>query len=100
MQLTSSKGIQVASTTALLAGAALLGAACMAEPAEPIDVENVGEAAGITWEEFITDYAYQEPDSGIWIADGDTTFLNIDELRRFYDEAVRDGALAVYRTGG
>jgi hypothetical protein len=100
MQLTSSKGIQVASTIALLAGAALLGTACVAEPAEPIDAENVGEAAGITWEEFITDYAYQEPDSGLWIADGDTTFLSIDELRRFYDQAVRPGALAVYRSGG
>jgi serine protease len=42
---------------------------------------------------------YKEPD-GVWIADGDTPFENIEDLRSFYEHNVRQGALAIHTSGG
>ncbi len=93
----TSNRIRIVSTVALLAGAALLGTACVgAEPAP--EVEHVDEV-GMSWEEFL-EVIYQEPDTGIYIVDGDTPILTLPELQRFYEENVRDGALIVHQANG
>ena len=85
---------------AAVAGVALLGTACIAEPADPIEVdENVDEAAGMSWEQFL-DVVYQEPDTGIFIVNGDVPIYSMPELERFYEMYVQQGALAVYSSGG
>jgi hypothetical protein len=97
---TGNQGFRFASTIALLAAAALLGTACVAETGEPEDVgENVDEASGMTWEEFLS-VIYQEPDTGIYIVDGDIPIATLPELERFYAEHVQHGDLAVYHSGG
>lgn len=99
MQLTESNGIRIVSRVALLTGVALLGTACVSgSAAEGIERESVDEV-GMTWEEFQA-ITYQEPDTGIFIVDGDTPILTLSELHRFYDEVVRDGALIVHQVGG
>jgi hypothetical protein len=97
MHLIESTGIRIVSTLALLAGAALLGTGCVADSV-PAEVENVDEV-GMSWEEFLQ-VIYQEPDSGIYIVDGDTPILTLPELQRFYEENVRDGALIVHQANG
>jgi hypothetical protein len=42
---------------------------------------------------------YKEP-GGPWIADGDTPFETMADLRRFYDEHLRGGALIIAESGG
>jgi len=56
-------------------------------------------AQGMTWEEFLG-VVYQEPDTGVYIADGDTPFADIKQLREFYELNVRDGELIVHQSGG
>jgi hypothetical protein len=43
---------------------------------------------------------YQEPDTGIYIVNGDTPIETLAQLEDFYVEFVRDGALIVHQTGG
>ncbi|MDI1444718.1 M57 family metalloprotease [Polyangium sp. 6x1] len=81
----------------LLALSAALATGCVAESGEPEDLENVG--MGITWEEFKAN-AYQEPDTGVYIVDGDTPMFSEAELEAFYLEHVQEGALAVMTSGG
>jgi serine protease len=53
-----------------------------------------------TWEEFRAS-TYQEPDSGIFIVNGDTPIENEKLLLEFYEQLYApDGALIVHRSGG
>ncbi len=45
-----------------------------------------------TWEEFRAAVAFQEPGTGVWIADGDTPFSSEKLLREFYEQNVRQDA--------
>ncbi|MDI3284468.1 M57 family metalloprotease [Polyangium sp. 15x6] len=81
----------------LLVLSAVFAGGCVAETGEPEDLENVG--MGITWEEFKAN-AYQEPDTGVYIVDGDTPMFSEAELEAFYLEHVQQGALAVMTQGG
>lgn len=88
------------SLLATLAGVALLGTACVAEPAEPAEVdENVAQAEGMTWEEFLTHVDVEE-ETGFFITDGDMVIYSEPELRRFYEQHFQPGALAVYYASG
>ena len=57
-----------------------------------------GSTAGLSWAEF-KEQAYQEPSSGVFIADGDTMFEDEKQLREFYEKNVQYGQLAVNRVG-
>lgn len=81
----------------VLSATAALATGCVADAGEVGDVENVG--MGITWEEFQAN-AFQEPETGVYIVDGDTPMFSEAELEQFYLEHVQDGALAVYTSGG
>jgi len=96
MQNTNS--VRAISTVALLAGVALLGSGCVADAA-PGDVDENVDQAGMTFEEFM-EVVYQEPDTGIYIVNGDEPILTHKELVAFYETYVRDGGLAVYHSGG
>jgi len=54
---------------------------------------------GLTWEQFRDTKAFHEKDTGVWIADGDTTFADEKLLREFYDNNVMQGQLIVNRIG-
>lgn len=75
-------------------------AACSSETQAEItsEEENV-RTAGMTFEEFL-DVVYQEPDTGIYIVDGDTPIATIEELSDFYEKHVRLGALSIYHENG
>ncbi|MBK9262993.1 MAG: matrixin family metalloprotease [Polyangiaceae bacterium] len=60
--------------------------------------ENVGETA-MSFEEFEA-RTFREPDTGIYIVDGDTPIDDIKKLEEFYEQHVRQGALIVHRPGG
>ncbi|WP_194869590.1 M57 family metalloprotease [Myxococcus sp. AB025B] len=79
-----------------LAGLALL-AGCGGENTTPPPSEEVSQ--GMSWEEFLAG-VYQEPDTGIFIADGDTPFATEKHLREFYENNVRNGQLIVHTAGG
>ena len=79
-----------------LTGLALLAACGGSEGSSPVP-EAVGQ--GMSWEQFLSG-VYQEPDTGIFIADGDTTFANEKLLREFYENNVRNGQLIVHTAGG
>ena len=61
--------------------------------------DTVQTGTGLTWEDFRAKYAFQEPETGIFIADGDTVFVNEKQLREFYEMNIRDGQLIVNRIG-
>jgi hypothetical protein len=42
----------------------------------------------------------REPGTGLYIVDGDTPVLTREALRQFYEQHVRNGALAINRVGG
>ncbi|MFP2960695.1 pre-peptidase C-terminal domain-containing protein [Myxococcus sp. 1LA] len=80
-----------------LTGLALLAGCGGNDGTTPAPEENLGQ--GMSWEEFLSQ-VYQEPESGIFIADGDTTFATEKHLREFYDNNVKNGQLIVHRVGG
>ena len=57
------------------------------------------DTVGITFEEFKAQ-THQEPQSGIYIVDGDTPLDNERELLDFYVQHVQQGALAVLTSNG
>ncbi|MCG8423771.1 MAG: M57 family metalloprotease [Proteobacteria bacterium] len=59
--------------------------------------EHVGNNH-VSFEEFLAS-TYQEPESGVYIVDGDLPFENLDQLREFYDGLNIGQALAVHRSG-
>ncbi|GHG98734.1 M57 family metalloprotease [Comamonas sp. JC664] len=80
-----------------LTGLALLAGCGGGDVTTPASDEVVGQ--GMSWEEFLS-LVYQEPETGIFIADGDTTFATEKHLREFYENNVRNGQLIVHRVGG
>jgi serine protease len=68
---------------------------CAEEPIEDVSSNR----PQLSWEEFMS-YVYQEPDTGVYIANGDEMFENIDELRELYDAINSGGELIVNVTGG
>ncbi len=83
----------------LLTGMAVLSIGCVGElDAASVDSEHVDNTAQ-SWEEFQAS-VFQEPDSGVYIVNGDTPISDIKHLREFYDHYVRTGALIVNTVGG
>ncbi|AKQ69277.1 Bacterial leucyl aminopeptidase [Myxococcus hansupus] len=80
-----------------LTGLALLAGCGGGDVTNPASDEVVGQ--GMSWEEFLS-LVYQEPETGIYIADGDTPFATEKHLREFYENNVRNGQLIVHRVGG
>lgn len=76
----------------------MMTAGCVAENVDPIDEENVA-TAGMSWDEFMS-VIYQEPDTGVYIVNGDEMIETRELLEQFYVENVQQGALAVYTSGG
>ncbi|WP_171818564.1 M57 family metalloprotease [Pyxidicoccus fallax] len=79
-----------------LAGLALL-AGCGGGDGSTPTPEATGQA--MTWEQFLS-VVYQEPDTGIFITDGDTPFESEKLLREYYEQYVKTGQLIVHTTGG
>ena len=83
----------------LLFGSALLpSAACTATTDQAEELESV-EVLGTTFEEFEA-ATYREPESGIYIVNGDTPIDDIRELKEFYMQHVQTTALTVHQAGG
>lgn len=81
-----------------LAGLALLAGCGGGSEGTPSSTPE-STSQGMTWEQFLS-VVHQEPDTGIFIADGDTTFSNEKELREFYEQNVKNGQLIVHTSGG
>src|SRR5215212_10086615 len=77
----------------------MIAALCVGCGDEAVDAggANVGDTH-MTFEEFL-DKTYKEP-GGVWIADGDTPFETLEQLREFYETHFLDGALAIMTSGG
>jgi len=71
---------------------------CVADSVDSIDEESVA-SAGMSWDEFMS-VIYQEPDTGVYIVNGDEAIETRAELEKFYIEHVQQGALAVLTSGG
>lgn len=73
---------------------------CMSGPES--DREDAVEEVADSYESFEAFEAtvYREPDTGVYIVDGDTPIMSRDELRAFYEEHVREGALSVNTVDG
>jgi hypothetical protein len=89
--------LRLAAASLTLAFALAVGGGCASGPVETQD-EDVATTA-MSWEEFL-DVVYQEPDTGIFIVDGDTPIEGLRELERFYVEHVQQGGLIVHRANG
>ena len=88
-----------ASASALAIMGTLVSGCVQDGQAPGVDDEIVADNQ-LSWEEFL-DLAYKEPGTGVWIADGDTPFENLQQLREFYEQYIaQDGALAIYRLSG
>ena len=79
-----------------LTGLALL-AGCGGNDSTTTTPETTGQ--GMTWEQFLS-VVYQEPETGLFIADGDTVFASEKHLREFYENNVKNGQLIVHTVGG
>ncbi|MCP3143576.1 M57 family metalloprotease [Pyxidicoccus xibeiensis] len=79
-----------------LAGLALLAGCGGGEGSTPAPETT---SQGMTWEQFLS-VVYQEPDTGVFIADGDTLFTSEKALREFYEQNVKSGQLIVHTSGG
>jgi hypothetical protein len=64
---------------------------------QPADETATG--TGLTFEQFKSRHVFVEPETGFFIADGDTPFFSEKQLREFYELNVRDGQLIVNRVG-
>ena len=83
-------------SVALLAGVTLLGSACGAPEAN--------ESQRMSWDEFRSK-VYQEPESGVYVTNGDEAFETEEQLREVHARMVDgvgtlEGGLAVYFSGG
>jgi serine protease len=74
-----------------LAGFALL-AGCGGGEGAPSTPESLGQ--GLSYEQFLST-VYQEPESGVFIVDGDRPISNEKKLREFYETYVKGGQLIV-----
>ncbi|WP_437753195.1 M57 family metalloprotease [Sorangium sp. So ce1389] len=83
----------------ILAAAALaVVAGCTAPVSEEREVEDVADTS-TSFEDFEAQ-VFREPETGVYIVDGDTPLISRDELRRFYEQVVLKGALAVNVASG
>lgn len=87
--------------TILGAVMAVLATACGVGESRITDLgEDITQSgSGLTWEQFRATKVFQEPESGLFIADGDTLFESEKQLREFYELNVREGQLIVNRVG-
>lgn len=81
----------------MLATTALFATGCVAGGDE-LD-EGVSVESSTSWEQFL-DVVYQEPETGIYIVNGDEPVVDREALVRWYVEHVQRGALAVMTSGG
>jgi hypothetical protein len=70
-----------------LGGALVLAMTACAEGAADPQLDPSAAQAALTWEEFRRG-VYQEPDTGLFIVDGDVPLRSEEELRKFYDRLV------------
>lgn len=77
----------------------LLLAACGAPETSPADTGTDTLSTGVSYEEFKA-ATYQEPDTGLYIVDGDVPIVDEAALRQFYEENVRPGALLILTRSG
>ncbi len=61
--------------------------------------ETVSSEAGLSFEDFVAQYAFKEPGRDVYVADGDIAFKGLKQLREFYELHVRHGQLIVNRVG-
>ncbi|MCC6557385.1 MAG: matrixin family metalloprotease [Polyangiaceae bacterium] len=85
--------------SALLAGlAALPSVGCVAASGSGAGVDTI-ENSGISFQEW-KETVYQEPETGIWIVNGDVPIDNERELYEFFINNVQQGALVVHQVNG
>ncbi len=61
--------------------------------------QTASSEVGLSFEQFVAEHAFKEPDRDIYIADGDTAFKGLKQLREFYELNVRHGQLVINRIG-
>ncbi|MEK7703403.1 MAG: M57 family metalloprotease [Myxococcota bacterium] len=66
---------------------------------DAVTIEAGGDRASLTFEEFLG-MTYEEPGTGVYIADGDTPYTDIKQLEELYEKIVQSGALIVHQSGG
>jgi hypothetical protein len=88
-------GLSHALALAFTCGVVATGTGCAIEAGEP--VEDIADTQ-LSWEQFRAD-VYQEPESGVFIVNGDEMLETEAELRSFY-ESLQGGALIVHQAGG
>ncbi|MBK8254120.1 MAG: matrixin family metalloprotease [Polyangiaceae bacterium] len=76
----------------------VMGVGCVSGQTDDLGDEDVA-SSNMTWEEFLS-VIYQEPDTGIYIVNGDTPIESRRELEQFYLEYVVQGGLIVHRANG
>jgi serine protease len=81
---------------ALLAGVALLSSGCVGAPEGSEEDVDSTESSFEAFEA----HAFKEPESGVYIVNGDTPVTDTKHLREFYEQYVQKGALIVDRSGG
>ena len=93
--LTRKLGLSRALAMVLTCGVVAVGAGCAVEAGEPVEDIATNQ---LSWEEFRAN-VYQEPESGVFIVNGDEMLEDEEQLRGFFEE-LQDGALIVHRVGG
>lgn len=85
----------------VLAGSLVVTLACGNADLEVADASPETEQLGtaLTWTEFLGQ-TFVEPESGIFVVDGDIPIANEKQLREFYDRYVQSGQLIIHRNGG
>ncbi|WP_437594224.1 M57 family metalloprotease [Sorangium sp. So ce1000] len=96
-----SVGSRVCGSASFKLGAMIVGVSALAACMADIEDDPV-EAVGSSQESFeaFERVAFREPDSGVYIVNGDTPVTDIKHLREFWETYVRDGALIVQTSGG
>ncbi|WP_394845457.1 M57 family metalloprotease [Pendulispora brunnea] len=88
----------VASSVIAFGALSISSAGCAAGSEEGSRSEATGTTAKSfdEWQKTV----YQEPESGVWIVNGDTPVDSIEKLQAFYERYVQQGALIVDNDGG
>lgn len=81
----------------LLGGLLLAGCGGSAGPAAPSPEESL--TTGLTYEQFKASL-YQEPDTGLYLVEGDIPIQGEEKLREYYARNVQPGGLIIHQTGG
>ncbi|MCP3168689.1 FG-GAP-like repeat-containing protein [Myxococcus qinghaiensis] len=81
----------------LLGGLLLAGCGGSSSPSMSAPEEAL--SSGLSFEQYKAS-VYQEPDTGIYIVDGDIPVVGEDKLREFYAQNIQAGALLINRSGG